>query len=216
MQAGATMAIPAASDAAMGFKPSAAPPLDPSVNQFVSAPIVQHYQQTAMLAGDRMASNAAVPAVPPKGAAVGSDSGSVTANLGTLSSDAGRIAAMNGGAVPTAVVYFPGDSVTLDKSARAKIRAAVAAFKANGGQGTIRVVGHSSSRTANMSLEKHLEAIFEKSQERAAAVAKELIQEGVPAAKVLIDAVGDSQPIYYESMPEGEAGNRRAEIFVQG
>jgi len=28
--------------------------------------------------------------------------------------------------------------------------------------------------------------------------------------------VGDSQPIYYESMPRGEDGNRRAEIFVQG
>jgi len=28
-------------------------------------------------------------------------------------------------------------------------------------------------------------------------------------------AVGDSQPIYYESMPKGEEGNRRAEIFVQ-
>ena len=67
--AGAAMAIPAASDAGLGFKPSSAPPLDPSVNQFVSAPIVPHYRQTAMLAGDRMAGNAAVPAVPPKGAA---------------------------------------------------------------------------------------------------------------------------------------------------
>ena len=34
--------------------------------------------------------------------------------------------------------------------------------------------------------------------------------------KVLIEAVGDSQPVYYESMPQGEDGNRRAEIFVQG
>ena len=104
----------------------------------------------------------------------------------------------------------------LDKAARAKVRAAVAAFKANGGQGTVRVVGHASSRTANMPVEKHLEVIFEKSQARADAVAQELIHEGVPAAKVLIDAVGDSQPIYYESMPKGEDGNRRAEIFVQG
>jgi flagellar motor protein MotB len=32
---------------------------------------------------------------------------------------------------------------------------------------------------------------------------------------VQIDAVGDSQPVYYESMPKGEEGNRRAEIFVQ-
>jgi outer membrane protein OmpA-like peptidoglycan-associated protein len=196
---GAIMAPSAASDAALGFKPSAAPPLDPSVGQFVSAPIVTRYRQTASLAGT--SATPAVPAVPPKGASRGSDSGSVMANL-------------SGGA-PTAVIYFAGDGVTLSKAAHAQVRAAVAAFKANGGQGSIRVVGHSSSRTGDMSVEKHLETIFAKSQARANAVAQDLIRQGVPASKVLIDAVGDSQPVYYESMPKGEAGNRRAEIFVQ-
>ena len=80
----------------------------------------------------------------------------------------------------------------------------------------IRIVGHASSRTANMPVEKHLMVIFEKSQARANAVAKEIIRDGVPAARVLVEAVGDSQPIYYESMPKGDAGNRRAEIFLQG
>jgi outer membrane protein OmpA-like peptidoglycan-associated protein len=123
---------------------------------------------------------------------------------------------MNGSEPPTAVVYFSGDGAALGKAAHAQVRAAAAAFKANGGQGVVRVVGHASSRTANMSVEKHLETIFAKSQARANAVAQDLIRQGVPAAKVLIDAVGDSQPVYYESMPKGEAGNRRAEIFVQG
>jgi outer membrane protein OmpA-like peptidoglycan-associated protein len=77
------------------------------------------------------------------------------------------------------------------------------------------VVGHASSRTGNMPVEKHLETIFDKSQARANAVAQELIHDGVPASRVLVDAVGDSQPIFYESMPQGEEGNRRAEIFVQ-
>jgi len=77
-------------------------------------------------------------------------------------------------------------------------------------------VGHASSRTSNMTVEKHLEAIFNKSQDRANAVAKEMIRDGVPASRVLVEAVGDSQPVYYESMPQGEAGNRRAEIFIQG
>ena len=129
---------------------------------------------------------------------------------------AGRLAMMNGGVPPTAVVYFPGDGVKLSKAAHAQVRAAVSAFKADGGQGSVRVVGHASSRTPNMPVEKHLETIFAKSQARANAVAQELIHQGVPASKVLIDAVGDSQPVYYESMPKGEAGNRRAEIFVQG
>ena len=67
-----------------------------------------------------------------------------------------------------------------------------------------------------MPLERHLEIIFRKSQDRANAVVRELVRDGVPASKVQMEAVGDSQPIYYESMPKGEDGNRRAEIFVQG
>jgi outer membrane protein OmpA-like peptidoglycan-associated protein len=119
------------------------------------------------------------------------------------------------GLPPTAVVFFPGDGVQLNAEGRAEVRAAVEQFKAAGAQGFIRVVGHSSSRTANMSPDKHMEIIFRKSQERATSVAEEIIREGVPAAKVLVEAVGDSQPVYYESMPKGEDGNRRAEIFVQ-
>jgi outer membrane protein OmpA-like peptidoglycan-associated protein len=210
------MAQPAMSDAALGFKPSAAPPLDPSVGQFVSAPIVARYRQTASIAGVPAMGSAAVPAVPSKGARNSSDNGAVVANLDSVSSGAGRMALINGGTPPTAVVYFPDDGVKLSKTAHMQVRAAVSAFKAGGGMGTIRVIGHASSRTPNMSVEKHLETIFAKSQARANAVAQELIHQGIPAAKVLIDAVGDSQPVYYESMPKGENGNRRAEIFVQG
>ena len=97
-----------------------------------------------------------------------------------------------------------------------QVHSAVAAFQAGGGAGTVKVVGHASSRTANMPVERHLEVIFQKSQARANAVAQALIRAGIPADKVQIEAVGDSQPIYYESMPKGEDGNRRAEIFLQG
>jgi outer membrane protein OmpA-like peptidoglycan-associated protein len=123
---------------------------------------------------------------------------------------------MNGGVPPTAIVYFPGDTTSLSKSAMDKVRSAVAAFQAGGGAGTIKVVGHASSRTGNMPVERHLEVIFQKSQARANSVAQALIRAGIPADRVQIEAVGDSQPIYYESMPKGEDGNRRAEIFVQG
>jgi len=57
----------------------------------------------------------------------------------------------------------------------------VTQYKSMGGVGSIRVVGHASSRTANMPVEKHLELIFDKSQQRANAVAQELIHEGIPA-----------------------------------
>jgi outer membrane protein OmpA-like peptidoglycan-associated protein len=208
---GGMMAQSQLSDAALGFKASGAPPLDASVNNFVSAPIVAHYRQTA--SNSEMASTLTAAAVPARGAA-SSDSAVVT-NMAAVSGAPAAIAAMNGGVAPTAVIYFPGDGTNLSTAARAEVRAAVASFKASGGQGAIRVVGHASSRTGKMPVEKHLETIFDKSQARANAVAQELIHDGVPASRVLVDAVGDSQPIYYESMPQGEEGNRRAEIFVQ-
>ena len=142
-------------------------------------------------------------------------SGAVVANLGAIPTGPASAAAVNGGTAPTAVIFFPGDGVKLSAAARSEIRGAVQAFKAGGGGGSIKVIGHASSRTVNMPVEKHLELIFNKSQQRANAVAQELIHEGVPADKVLVEAVGDSQPIYYESMPKGEEGNRRADIFVQ-
>jgi outer membrane protein OmpA-like peptidoglycan-associated protein len=208
------MSPQAASDAALGFRPSAAPPLSPTISQWVSAPIVQHYRQTASNAG---AQAVAVPAVPARSAVVSDmTGGAVTANLDAVSTGpAGSISAANGGVAPTAVIYFPGDGTTLSAAARTEIRNAVAQYKATGRTGSVRVVGHASSRTANMSVEKHLEVIFDKSRQRANAVAQELIHEGVPAEKVLVEAVGDSQPVYYESMPKGEEGNRRADIFVQ-
>ena len=217
--AGARMAMANPSDAQLGFRPSSAPPLNPSVAQWVSPPILAHYRQTAAQAGSAGTGAPAVPAVPAaagRGSASGT-SGDVVANLGAApGTPTGMAAAMNGGIPPTAIIYFPGDTTNLPAAARAKVHDAVAAFRAGGGTGTVKVVGHSSSRTANMPVERHLEVIFQKSQARANAVAQALIKAGVPADRVQIEAVGDSQPIFYESMPKGEDGNRRAEIFVQG
>jgi outer membrane protein OmpA-like peptidoglycan-associated protein len=159
-----------------------------------------------------------VPVSTGKGRGMGgsSASGDVTANMDAMpGTPTGMAAAMNGGVPPTAIIYFTGDGTALSGGARNQVRDAVAAFRASGGAGTVKVVGHASSRTANMSVERHLEVIFQKSQARADAVAQALIHAGVPADKVQVEAVGDSEPVYYESMPKGEDGNRRAEIFVQ-
>jgi len=218
------------SDAELGFKPSSAPPLDPTVSQFVAAPIVDHYRRTAATAG--LAGSAApsrVASAPPlrraahhraKAVAIGGPEhmeGKVVANLDAIgSSPAVAQTGVSANGSATAVVYFPNDSVGLTGDGRAQIRTAVEQYNATGGQGYVRVVGHSSSRTPNMSAERHLELIFKKSQDRANAVARELIRAGIPADHVLVEAVGDTQPVYYESMPKGEDGNRRAEIFVEG
>lgn len=216
------------SDAALGFKPSTAPPLDASIAQFVPPPIIARYDQTASqagMSGARMAS--ATPVTAPKlkrgrnGAMGGPEtmSGSVVANLDVLqqapSTSQASVYANPQGLPPNSVVFFPGDGTLLSADGKARVRAAVAEFNQRGGTGFIRIVGHSSSRTGNMPVERHLEVIFNKSQDRANAVAKEIIRQGVPANRVLVEAVGDSQPVYYESMPKGEDGNRRAEIFLQ-
>ncbi|HKQ09967.1 MAG TPA: OmpA family protein [Rhizomicrobium sp.] len=216
------MAMNNPSDAELGFRPSSAPALNAGVAQWVSPPILAHYRQTASLAGAAGTSQPAVPAVPAvsgrKGArAPGAIPQDVVANMDAVpGTPLGMAATMNGGIAPTQTIYFPGDTTSLPKAARAKVSQAVTAFQAGGGTGTVKVVGHASSRTANMSVERHLEVIFQKSQARANAVAQALIKAGVPADRVQIEAVGDSQPIFYESMPKGEDGNRRAEIFVQG
>jgi outer membrane protein OmpA-like peptidoglycan-associated protein len=205
------------SDAALGFKPSTAPPLDPSIGQFAQ-PVVTRRDRTSSAAG---ISSPAMAAAGGSHSAMGGPeamSGDVVANLDALQSPAASQTpayASAQGLSPTSVVLFPGDGILLNAGARAEVRTAVAAFKQAGGQGHVRVVGHASSRTADMPLEKHLEVIFSKSQDRANAVAAEVIREGVPADRVLVEAVGDSQPVYYESMPKGEDGNRRAEIFLQ-
>jgi outer membrane protein OmpA-like peptidoglycan-associated protein len=221
MTAGSRNAMVNPTDAQLGFKPSSAPPLNASISQWVAPPILAHYRQTASIAGT---AGTGTPAVPAVSASIGrrgmggpAMSGDVIANLDAApGTPAGMAASMNGGIPPTAIVYFSGDGTSLPASARAQVRDAVAAFQAGGGAGSIKVVGHASSRTANMPVERHLEVIFQKSQARANAVAQALIRAGVPASKVQIEAVGDSQPVYYESMPKGEDGNRRAEIFVQG
>ena len=212
----------ATSDAALGFKPSAAPPLDPSISQFVAQPIIARYQETAANAGMTNpvapSANTVAPGTKRGRGRSGSASasGPVVANLDVLNKPTASVYANAVGGTPQAVVLFPGDGTSIPAAARAQIRAAVAAFRQRGGNGFIKVVGHSSSRTANMPVEKHLMTIFAKSQARANAVAREIIRDGVPASRVLVEAVGDSQPVYYESMPQGEEGNRRAEIFFQG
>jgi len=53
---------------------------------------------------------------------------------------------------------------------------------------------------------------FNVSLNRANAVASELVRQGVPSEAVFVAAMSDSQPLYYEVMPAGDAGNQRVEI----
>jgi outer membrane protein OmpA-like peptidoglycan-associated protein len=109
-------------------------------------------------------------------------------------------------------VYFGSGSAELDEQDIAKLREVAAAYKQRGGN--IRVVGYASSYTRDMDPVHHQMVNFTVSMRRADAVARELARLGVKPASIFVTALSDSQPVYYESMPAGRAGNQRAEIFI--
>ena len=116
------------------------------------------------------------------------------------------------GATRVATIVFPNGSAKLSTRDRQILAQVVALQKEQGG--TLHVVGHSSSRTRNLSPEKHRLVNYKMSAQRAKMVAKELIRRGANRRTVATAALSDTQPLYQEIMPNGEAGNRRAEIFL--
>jgi outer membrane protein OmpA-like peptidoglycan-associated protein len=111
-----------------------------------------------------------------------------------------------------AVIYFADGSSGLSGRDRA-VLAQVANLQRQY-RGVLRVVGHASSRTNATSITRHKLANFNVSLARANAVASALMNNGVPGRFLYVGAVSDAQPVYYEVMPTGEAGNRRAEIYL--
>ncbi|NIY74662.1 OmpA family protein [Thalassospira sp. HF15] len=80
--------------------------------------------------------------------------------------------------------------------------------------GFIRVIGHASMRTGNMSLEQHMAVNRRVSEGRASAVVSRLLALGVNPNAIFVGADGSTDPRYYEGVPAGEAGNRRVEIYL--
>lgn len=191
------------SDAALGFKPSMAPPLNASVAQFVPQPVIARYQQTAQMSRSAYTTSqeSAYSAAPVSNGARGG-SQTVVANYTPVSPDVMPMTSYMSGGSPSAVVAFAGDRTILNAEAKAQVHAAAAAFMQSGGQGYIRVVGHAASG-GNLSSARHMALNLEHSQARATAVARELIKNGVPADKVLVQASGD------------DGAGASAEIFLQ-
>ncbi|MGB0696752.1 MAG: OmpA family protein [Rhodospirillaceae bacterium] len=110
------------------------------------------------------------------------------------------------------VIYFANSSSSLDQNDVSVIRE-IAAYQRTYG-GTLRVIGHASSRTGDMDPARHKAVNLEMSGLRANAVARALMAAGVPPASIYVGAVGDEQKVYREVMPSGEAHNRRTEVFL--
>lgn len=109
-------------------------------------------------------------------------------------------------------VYFNNGSSSVDNSYNSQIREIVRLAKQK--KAVVNVYGYSSSRTRNTDIISHKLANFNVSLARAENVAAALRRAGLPASKIKIEALSDSNPAYLEVMPEGERLNRRAEIYI--
>ncbi len=109
---------------------------------------------------------------------------------------------------PVGVVYFTDGSAAVPGEGLAVLREVARMQQESGGH--LRIVGHASGGggagdTADMLL----------SMERANAVARELAGLGVGAEMLRLAAAGAAAPAFDESTPAGEAGNQRAEIYLE-
>jgi outer membrane protein OmpA-like peptidoglycan-associated protein len=217
----------AMNDSALGFQPSRAPPLDPSVSQFVAPPIIARYRQTASMGGSQGVGSITYvastgPAVGPSTRSMGGPekmSGAVVANFDSLQGQqvaAPSVYADSAGLPPQASVYFTHDTTILSSDAKAQVQATAQAFASRGSSGFVRVVGYSSSNSTKLTAARRMEWNLERSQARANAVARELIRDGVPADRVLVEGRGDQESAAYTAVPAGGDSGHRADIYIQG
>jgi outer membrane protein OmpA-like peptidoglycan-associated protein len=131
----------------------------------------------------------------------------------TVSTQVAGLPAPAGGGQLAAIIFFSHGSSDLDAKDRQILKDIASLHQQRGG--SLRIVGHASSRTRNSTPNEHQIANFDMSLTRANAVRDELLQLGIAADAMRAEALGDAEPVYHEFMPSGEAGNRRVEIFLE-
>ena len=121
-------------------------------------------------------------------------------------------ASRSGVSAQVGLIRFGNGSAILSEANHHQLEKIAESQKENGG--TLRVIGFASSWTGDMDPLKHQLTNFNVSVRRANSVAGALMKYGVVAKNLYVGAKSDSEPIYLEVMPAGEAGNRRAEIYL--
>jgi len=110
------------------------------------------------------------------------------------------------------VVYFAEKSSKLAPEARKVLEDIVLLQKQRGG--VLRLVGHASgSQDPDDPVASQIDKL-ELSLNRAQNVASAMIDLGARRKALELTAVSDTDPDFDETTPEGEAGNRRVEIFL--
>jgi len=114
-----------------------------------------------------------------------------------------------------AIVRFANGSVSLDARDKALLRQVAEYQKGFASGPKLRVVGHASSRTGDMTAGGNRQMNYDLSRRRAEAVAAELARLHVDARAMIVEARADASPVYYEAMPLAEEYNRRVEIYLE-
>jgi flagellar motor protein MotB len=153
---------------------------------------------------------APTPAVPPPGGRGDGASPSRSDNVAAVPQAATRAPAPAG--IQVGTVLFADNSSKVSDSYDKLLKDIVNMTKEKGG--ILRVVGHASPGGQGADPLKQRVANFRVSLARANAVAGELVRLGVPAGSVMVEGRADNEPLYPESAPGGDAGNRRAEIYI--
>lgn len=213
---------------AAASSPGKAPPEPPAPPGNAGTTVEQTYRAKMAERYKPDSGNAQIAAMPPASADLGtvvvssqgveSGSGQVVAAMTAPAAASGTVfhgtnnAGVNARSVKVATVLFGNGSSQLSPRARQVLDQVAGLYKSKGG--VVRVVGHASSRTRTMDPIKHKMVNFNVSVARADAVARHLLQRGVTKDRIAVGAVSDADPQFYEVMPTGEAGNRRAEVYI--
>jgi outer membrane protein OmpA-like peptidoglycan-associated protein len=113
---------------------------------------------------------------------------------------------------PVGVVFFNNGSAKLGRDDQRVVKQIAEMHRYYGG--VIRIVGHASQRTGNMNPYAQDQVNYAVSMKRANAIARALTRRGVPAGYIQVAAAGSAAPVAVETMPAGEANNRRVEIYL--
>jgi outer membrane protein OmpA-like peptidoglycan-associated protein len=114
--------------------------------------------------------------------------------------------------VKVATIYFEDGSKSLRPGDVAILEQIAAAQRSSGKR--LRVSGHASGRAQTFDAVRREKVNFQMSLARANSVAAALVSLGVPSSEIVVQALGDSAPLYAEFTPTGEAANRRAEVWM--
>ena len=111
---------------------------------------------------------------------------------------------------PVGLIYFRDGSSSLSEDDRGVLKEIADLQHTYGG--VVNVIGHASTGSAEGTDDQQGNQRI--SEERAVAVAQELMTYGVAQNAIRAAGVGASQPLYAEGMPGGDAANRRVEVYL--